>query len=174
LALWKLSGKVVKTTSRWNSRQSEIEDLCNKIASEVLAPQSDVLKQVTAFSIEKDLFALLNAPLQTKTASQTILDSIVHISNVFEVSLHFSAARIYEVYMPRFAIILVDSSEKKLVWCVGISHSNELLHAILSAFTSTDQRGSGSYSAASRQGERIRNFIWRRIKKHLVLAAVQK
>ena len=90
LALWKVGGKVVKTASRRNSRQSEIEELCNRIASEVLAPQSEVLEQAAAPKAKNDLFNRLNAPPQKQTGLQTVLDSIVNVSQVFDVSLHFS------------------------------------------------------------------------------------
>ena len=174
LALWKVGGKVVKTASRRNSRQSEIEELCNTIASEVLAPRSDVLKQVAGPTTENDLLNGLNTPPQTQAGPQTLLDSIARVSRVFDVSLQFAARRINEVCKARVAVALIAANEERYIWRVGIPLSEELLRAVLNAVRPRDQGGSGDYWASSPRADQLRSFAWRRLKRDLILVTLQR
>ena len=172
LALWKVSGKVVKTASRRGSRRSEIEELCNKIASEVLAPRSEVLQELAAPALERGLFDVPDSRPEMQTRSQGVLASVVHISRVFGVSLQFSAVRIREVSSVKATVALVHKGENKLLWSVGKRPCHEFLPAVLGAVDCTDEVGFGSYWASSPRGGGLRKFVWRRARGDLVLVAL--
>jgi len=174
LALWEVGGRVVKTASRRNFRRSEIEELCNTIASEVLAPRSDVLEQVAVCGAHNDLLTDINSGPPRQTGLQALLGSLVHVSRVFDVSLQFSARRVNEVCKVGVGAAFIDTREQKYVWRVGLPVTQELLAAVLCVMTPGEQGGSGEYWADSPRGGQIRGFAWRRVGRGSVLATVQR
>ena len=96
LILWNASGGITKVGARRSTKKSEVEELCNKLAAEILAPQAEVL------SLWKTSAARMRTALKS--------DFIIELAQRFDISVNFAAVRFKEICFP--VIILTNKNIK--------------------------------------------------------------
>jgi hypothetical protein len=104
LMIYKITGKISSMPAKRTAANSETERLCNKIASEILAPKVEVK-------------AMWN---QFYGGSLPKVDFIFKIGERFSISLRSAALRFQEVCLPRAGIALVNLRQKRLEWNFGV------------------------------------------------------
>ncbi|MGO9110916.1 MAG: ImmA/IrrE family metallo-endopeptidase [Thermoguttaceae bacterium] len=172
LALWKNDGKVIKTRAQRFQGRSEIETLCNRIASEVLAPRSEILQHLIKRTDEDRILALADGRCETRGTLQSVLNAVIYISSQFDVSLQFSAVRIKELGRFKGAITLTHTGQKKVVWRVGAVSDGEFLPVILESAQQDRQSGSGNFWSRRGSGGRDCRFVWCQMGRSLALAVL--
>ena len=145
LALWEVTSNKRKLPARRSAAGSEIEQLCNKIAAEILAPLDEVTK-LNVFSAREGL-----------SKAELILKLTEH----FDISLNFAALRFKEVSKRHIGVGLLSVPEKRFEWCHGIASRFMLLNRLIVALPSRQAVGASSYSIDSSTGISMIPFEWK-------------
>ena len=156
LALWHVSHDRRRMPARRSPAGSEIEELCNKLAAEILAPRGDVRK-------------LWRASLEGGSFSKS--DFVLKLADRFDISLNFAGVRFKEVCGPRAGVGLLNIPEKRFEWCHGITARFRLLTGLIASLPSLQRVGTNSYSVDTATGIRMIPFEWKQLSdgKYLVI-----
>jgi hypothetical protein len=148
LALWHVSPNRRRLPARRSPTGSEIEELCNKLAAEILAPRQEVRKLWSTY---------------LKTGALSKSSFVLNLADQFDISLNFAGVRFKEVCGPRAGVGLLNIPEKRFEWCHGISSRFRLLTGLIASLPSLKPVGTNSYSVDTTTGIRMIPFEW----KHL-------
>jgi hypothetical protein len=147
LLLWNASGGVKRIAARRSTEKSEVEELCNKLAAEILAPKSEVLS----------LWKASDARLHNATKS----DFIIELARHFDISVNFAAVRFKELCFPCGGVGLINTADRRFEWAHRIRGKDWLLCALLRALPARTETGTDSYSVDIAQGVQMIPFEWR-------------
>jgi hypothetical protein len=152
LILWRATGEMRKMAARKTALGSEIEEVCNKIAAEILAPRDEIRADWRR--------------LGSSSASAFILQ----IARDYDLSLNFSALRFKEVCAPNRGVALLNLADRCFDWAHGIELKTHLLRGMLQIIgRSSTTSGTGSYSKDTASGISLIRFEWHRFSEHRAL-----
>jgi hypothetical protein len=149
LILWNASGGIKKITARRSAEKSEVEELCNKLAAEILAPKSEVL------SLWKTSAARL------RTASKS--DFIIELAQRFDISVNFAAVRFKELCFSRGGVGLINIADRRFEWAHRIRGKDWLLTAMLRVLPTRGASGVDGYSVDIAEGIETIPFEWKNL-----------
>jgi hypothetical protein len=149
LVLWNASGGIKKIAARRSTQKSEVEELCNKLAAEILAPQSEVLS----------LWRTSAAKMRTASKS----DFILELAQRFDISVNFAAVRFKELCFPRGGVGLINIADRRFEWAHRIRGKDWLLTALLRVLPSRGESGIDGYSVDIAEGIATIPFEWKNL-----------
>lgn len=158
LLLWSVTNRISKLPVRRMGRGSEVEELCNKIAAEVLAPKKEVHQDWA--SVAYDL-------------ENRHTNFILNLSHKFDISISFAALRYRDACVPKAGVGLVDLVRERFTWCYGVSRPDWLRELAITKYkTGSEFSGSDSYATGSERYVRQRGFEWQRLNDRSLLVVV--
>jgi hypothetical protein len=146
LVIWNVSQDRRRLPARRSPTGSEIEELCNKLAAEILAPRREVQR-------------LWSTSLKAGPFSKA--DFVLKLAGQFDISLNFASMRFKEVCVHRSGAALLNIPEKRFEWCHGIASQFRLLKGLIASLPSLQSAGANSYSVDAARGTRTIPFEWR-------------
>jgi hypothetical protein len=149
LILWNASGGIKKIAARRSTEKSEVEELCNKLAAEILAPQAEVL------SLWKASAARMRTALKS--------DFIVELAQRFDISVNFAAIRFKELCSSRGGVGLINNADRRFEWAHRVRGKDWLLTALLRVLPTRAESGTDSYSVDVAGGIETIPFEWKNI-----------
>lgn len=154
LVLWQAAGAVTKLRDRKTPAGNEVEEVCNKIGAEILAPRNEI----------RDAWRSRGVLAGGAT------EFVLRISRDFDLSLNFSALRFREICAPHRGVALLNISDRSFEWAHHIDAKTHLLRGLIqSVLRDGKDRGAGSYSKSSPLGIELVPFEWRRFSEERAL-----
>lgn len=161
LVLWELCGVKKRPERRTGVAffETEIERLCNKLAVEILAPQSEV----------EELWAARSSA----SLLPRIVAALLEVHGRYDVSLRFAAVRIRELHAPRASLALVNLARREFDWHIGVRAPLRVWKAIddWASAHPEETEGSGSYWEDGQSGISNRPFLLKRVSPDRLLMA---
>ena len=155
LMLWKASGGIKKVAARRSTGKSEVEELCNKLAAEILAPKAEVL------SFWK------SSPARLGTGTKS--DFVIEMTQRFDISVNFAALRFKEVCVQRGGVGLINIADRRYEWVHRIRGKEWLLTALLRVLPRRGDSGRDSYSVDIAAGIGAIPFEWKSLSNNRFL-----
>ena len=149
LILWNAAGGIRRVAVQRNFRKSEIEELSNKLAAEILAPRSEVL------SLWKSSPARIGDNQRTEFISA--------LARHFDISLNFAAVRFKESCLKSAGVGLVNVSRRRFEWAYRIREQDRFLTVLLRILPTRGSNGRDSYFADTPRGIHAIPFEWQQL-----------
>lgn len=149
LIIWNAVGGIKKMAARRSTTKSEVEELCNKLAAEILAPRSEVLS------------LWRSSAARTRSGSKS--DFIVELARHFDISVNFAAVRFKELCFPRGGVGLINMADRRFEWVHRIRGKDWLLTSLLRVLPTRGEAGIDSYSVDVAHGIATIPFEWKNL-----------
>lgn len=144
LILWQATGRIRKLPTRATTKGSEIEELCDMIACEILAP----LRELEDY---RRTARIRESPIRN-------VDLIVELAREYNVSLQFAAMRFRQVTGMQIGIGLLNLSRKEFEWHSLIRDPRQLLTVFSGGIGKCSSTKSGSYTVYLDYGIKVISF----------------